>query len=305
MIVTAGFDLGGTDLKYGLVDERGAILYKSRAATPAAIAETLDVLGAAWTDLKARSPEPIAAAGFGFPGIYDARAGRVRQSPHCAGLDEFDIVPALAAIFDAPFVIDNDANLAAWGEWTHGAGRGADSLVVLTVGTGIGAGLILAGRLWTGARGFAGEIGHVSLRPDGLLCACGSRGCLETEVSARAVLRRYREFSAADDDPTPEEIQRRAAAGDDAARRAFAEAGTWLGRGLALLINVLNPDRILVGGGLTAAGDLLLGPAVAEAGRRSYRAAFEACAIARAALGNDAGLIGAAARAARPEGRAA
>jgi glucokinase len=169
----------------------------------------------------------------------------------------------------------------------------------MTIGTGVGAGIVLEGRIWGGVRGFAGEIGHVSIRPDGLECPCGNRGCLETEVSARAILRRYREFSSDGDGLTPEEIYRRAAAGDEAARRAFIEAGTSLGLGLSLLINVLNPEMILIGGGIMTAGDLLLGPAVAEAGRRSYRAAFEACTIRPTALGNDAGLVGAAARAAQ------
>ncbi len=297
MAVSAGFDLGGTQLKYGLVDQDGAVLYKNRIPTPTTVINLIDRLPAIWADLKSRTPEPIGAAGFGLPGIYDVRLGRIRQSPHCAGLDEFDLAPALAGILDVPFVVDNDANLAALGEWTHGAGRGTSSLIVMTIGTGIGAGIVLEGRIWRGVRGFAGEIGHVSIRPDGLECPCGNRGCLETEVSARAILRRYRDFSAATDDLTPEEVHRRAEAGDKAARRAFLEAGTFLGLGLSLLINVLNPEMILIGGGIMTAGDLLLGPAVAEAGRRSYRAAFEACTIRRASLGNDAGLIGAAARA--------
>ncbi len=302
MAVTAGFDLGGTQLKYGLVDRDGTVLHKGRIPTPSTVEELFDRLPAVWADLKALSPEPIAAAGFGFPGLCDARLGRIRQSPHCSGLDEFDLIPALAGVLDVPFVIDNDANLAALGEWTCGAGRGTSSLVVMTIGTGVGAGIVLEGRIWGGARGFAGEIGHVSIRPDGLECPCGNRGCLETEVSARAILRRYRDFSAGADGRTPEEVHRRAAAGDAAAQRAFFEAGIFLGLGLSLLINVLNPEMILIGGGVMTAGDLLLDPAVAEAGRRSYRAAFEACTIRRTALGNDAGLIGAAARAARRDG---
>jgi glucokinase len=301
MAVSAGFDLGGTQFKYGLVDQDGAVLHKGRIPTPSTVEEFLDRLPALWADLKALAPGPIGAAGFGFPGIYDARLGRIRQSPHCAGLDEFDLVPALAGILDVPFIVDNDANLAALGEWTHGAGRGTSSLVVMTIGTGVGAGIVLDGRIWGGVCGFAGEIGHVSIRPDGLECPCGNRGCLETEVSARAILRRYRDFSAGADGQTPEEVHRRAAAGDEAAQRAFFEAGIFLGLGLSLLIDVLNPEMILIGGGIMTAGDLLLGPAVGEAARRSYRAAFEACTIRRAALGNDAGLIGAAAAAARRE----
>lgn len=299
MAVTAGFDFGGTQLKYGLVDDQGTILYKDKVPTPPSVEELLDRLAGLWADLKARSPEPIGAAGFGFPGIYDMRRGRIRQSPHCAGLEEFDLGPALTRVLDAPCVVDNDANLAALGEWAHGAGRGTSSLVVMTIGTGVGSGIVLGGRIWAGSRGFAGEIGHVSIRPEGLDCPCGNRGCLETEVSARALIRRYRDFSAEPGPLTSEEVYRRAAAGDEAARRSFLEAGISLGLGLGMIINVLNPEMILIGGGIMTAGDLLLGPAVAEAGRRSYRAAFEACTIGRTALGNDAGLVGAAVRAAQ------
>jgi glucokinase len=298
MAASAGFDMGGTQLKYGLLDGQGAILYKNRIATPPSIGDFLESLSAAWADLKKRAGGPIAAAGFGFPGIYDLDQNRIRQSPHCSGLDDFDLAPALAGILNTPFVVDNDANMAAYGEWARGAGRGTSNLVVMTIGTGVGAGIVVDGKIWAGRRGYAGEIGHVSIRPDGPACPCGNRGCLETEVSARAVVRRYRESTGTSEPLTPEEIHRRAEDGDAAARRAFDEAGTSLGLGLGMLINLLNPEMILLGGGIMTAGDLILKPAIEEAGRRSYRAAFDACTIGRTTLGNDAGWIGAAARAA-------
>ena len=177
MPVYAGFDLGGTQLKYGLIDGRGALLFKDKAPTPPTIEGFLDLVGRIFRELRERSPEPVEAAGFGVPGIYDLRSRKILQSPNFSGLDEFDIYPAVARVLDVPFWIDNDANMAAYGEWTHGAGRGVQSLVLLTIGTGIGGGLILGGRLWQGGCGYAGEVGHiivnrgrrdVQLRPPGL-----------------------------------------------------------------------------------------------------------------------------------------
>lgn len=295
MPVTAGFDLGGTQLKYGLIDGRGALLFKDKAPTPPTIDGFLELVGRVFGELRERSPEPIVAAGFGVPGIYDLRSRKILQSPNFSGLDEFDIYPAIARVLDVPFWIDNDANMAAYGEWAHGAGRGVQSLILLTIGTGIGGGLILGGRLWQGGCGYAGEVGHIIVNPDGAMCNCGLQGCLEAEASATAIVRAYRKATGAPAAVTAEEIAHRAGAGEEAARQAYVRAGRFLGIGLGILINLLNPEKILLGGGVMASGDLLLAPAVAEARKRSYRASFTCCAIEKASLGNDAGLIGSAA----------
>ena len=301
MAVTAGFDVGGTELKYGLLDAQGNVLHGGRRSTPDTRVGFLSGFASAWEELKARSPQPIRAAGIGLPGIFDGPRKRLLRSPHCGSLEEMDLDAAFGPILGAPCVVDNDANMAAYGEWAFGAGRNSASLVVLTIGTGIGSGLILDGRLWTGSRGYAGEVGHVTVRPDGRPCRCGNRGCLETEVSAPAIVRRYRSLRGPDAAETADEIARRAESGEPEARQAFADAGHFLGVGLGLILNMLNPEKILIGGGVMAAGDILLGPAVAEAGRHSYTAALAACAIGRTGLGNDSGWIGAAARAARQD----
>jgi glucokinase len=292
---TAGFDLGGTQLKYGLIDEKGALLFKSNTPTPPTIDGLIDLIAGIWKDLRARSAGPVEAAGFGIPGIYDFRRRKILQSPNFPELDEFDLHPALARVVDAPFWVDNDANMAAFGEWAHGAGRRVSSLILLTVGTGIGGGIILAGRLWQGSCGYAGEVGHIIVNPDGEMCNCGNQGCLEAEASATAIVRSYGKQAGTAESVTAEDIYHRAKAGDAAALHAFARAGHYLGIGLGILINLLNPEKILLGGGVMTTGEFLLEPAVAEARKRSYKASFGCCAIEKASLGNDAGLIGSAA----------
>jgi len=293
--VAAGFDLGGTQLKYGLVDEKGTILLKDKVDTPKGIQDLIALFGRVYRELRAKSPRPVAAVGFGIPGTYDLRRKRILQSPNYPALDGYDLDPALAREIDVPFQVDNDANMAAYGEWVAGAGRGVESLVLLTIGTGIGGGLILGGSLWRGRCGYGGEIGHIIVRPDGERCACGLQGCLETEASAPAIVRKYQALAGRPEEVTAEEVYRRAKAGEEAARGAFAQAGYYLGIGLGIVINLLNPAKILLGGGVMTTGEFLLEPAVAEARNRSYRQSFACVAVERAALGNDAGLIGAAA----------
>jgi len=292
---TAGFDLGGTQLKFGLLDGEGRLILKDKAPTPATIGGLMELIGQLWRSLKAAAPGPVMAAGFGFPGIYDLRDRKILQSPNYTELDEFALYPEIGRVIDAPFLVDNDANMAAYGEWAFGAGRGVSSLVLLTVGTGIGGGIILDGKLWQGSCGYAGEIGHIVVNPDGERCKCGIQGCLEAEAAAPAIVRKYAALSGIAAAPSAEEIYRRAESGEAAAVAAYASAGRFLGIGLGMLINLLNPGLILLGGGVMTSGELLLRPAVEEARRRSYKASFACCPIERASLGNDAGTIGAAA----------
>jgi len=293
--VYAGFDLGGTQLKYGLMDETGRLVYKSKAPTPSTIEGLMGLLTSLWKDLKAGAPDTIRAAGFGFPGIYNLRGRKILQSPNYAELDDFDLYPEIGRVLDVPFLVDNDANMAAYGEWAYGAGRGVSSLVLLTIGTGIGGGIILDGKLWQGSCGYAGEIGHIVVNAEGELCNCGIRGCLEAESAAPAIVRKYKALSAGTSTVTAEDIYKRAEAGEPAAIEAYAKAGYYLGIGLGMLINLLNPEIILLGGGVMTTGEILLQPTVKEARRRSYKASFACCPIERASLGNDAGTIGSAA----------
>jgi len=293
--VFAGFDLGGTQLKYGLMDETGRLVLKSQAPTPSTIDGLMDLIASLWKDLKAQTPDTIRAAGFGFPGIYNLHDRKILQSPNYAELDDFDLYPEIGRVLDVPFLVDNDANMAAYGEWAHGAGRGVSSLVLLTIGTGIGGGIILDGKLWQGSCGYAGEIGHIVVNPEGERCNCGIRGCLEAEAAAPAIVRKYKAILGRTMVSTAEDIYKRAEAGEPAAIEAYAKAGYYLGIGLGMLINLLNPGKILLGGGVMTTGELLLRPTVEEARRRSYKASFACCPIERASLGNDAGTIGSAA----------
>jgi glucokinase len=290
----AGFDLGGTLLKYGLVDDRGRIVFSARAETPTKIEELIHLLEKIWQDLKKREKQSIEAAGFGFPGIFSLEEQKILQSPNYPELDKFALTPALSRFIEVPFWVNNDANMAAFGEFRRGAGQGVQSMVFLTIGTGVGSGIILDGKLWLGKCGFAGELGHATVNLKGERCNCGSQGCLETEVSAPKIVKNYNSLRKKKEEITGEEVFLRAKKGDRAALQAFSQAGYYLGVGLALAINLLNPEKILLGGAVTEAGNFLLSPALKEARKRSYYASFRCCKVEKAGLGNRAGLIGAA-----------
>jgi glucokinase len=290
----AGFDLGGTQLKYGLVNDSCEVFQESHIETPKSMESLLLTLKDIWKALKEKKDHSLYGAGFGFPGIFSLREQKILQSPNYPDIDNFPLIPALSQFVDVPFWVNNDANMAAYGEYKCGAGQNTHSLVLLTIGTGVGSGIILNGQIWEGACGFAGEMGHVVVNPEGEPCNCGSHGCLETEVSAHKIVKNYLALRPSQDDITAKEVSQRAHANDKAARMAFAEAGRNLGIGLSLAINLLNPEIILLGGGVMEAGDFLLSPAREEAARRSFKASFRCCRIERATLGNKAGFIGAA-----------
>lgn len=291
----AGFDIGGTRIKYGLVDREGRVVRRGQVRSPETMDGLLAVLEKAWTSLERSSPGPVRSCGFGVAGFYSRKERRIVQSPNYPILDGYPLIPALRRFVDVPVRVGNDANMAAFGEFRHGAGRGARSLVLLTVGTGIGSGLVLDGKLWQGEGGYAGEIGHITVNPEGEPCNCGGRGCLETEASAPRMVRNFQALSGRSDVTDSRQVFLLAKAGDPAALESFRRLAYWLGIGLGIVINLLNPERILIGGGVVSAGKLLLGPAVEEARRRSHRVSFAGCRIEKATLGNDAGLVGAAA----------
>ncbi|MGD9347148.1 MAG: ROK family protein, partial [Candidatus Aminicenantes bacterium] len=168
------------------------------------------------------------------------------------------------------------------------------SLVLLTIGTGIGSGIILDGKLWRGACGFAGELGHVTVNPEGDRCRCGSRGCLETEVSSQKIVSSYKGLLGSKEKLSAEEVAHRAKGGDEAAFETYSRVGYYLGIGLSIIINLLNPEKIVLGGGVMESGESLLPVAFEEAMRRSFAASYDCCRIELAKLGNKAGFIGAA-----------
>jgi glucokinase len=294
MDLYAGFDLGGTSLKYGVIDALGRVLMDETADTPESVEELFELLESIWETIQKDNHSNIRAAGFGFPGIFSAREKRIIQSPNCPQIDGYALVPSIEKFINVPFYLDNEANYAAYGEHKVGAGKGAQSLVLLTIGTGIGTGIILNDQVWRGSSGFAGELGHVTVNPTGDKCRCGNRGCLETEVSSLKIVNSYRQFRQSEEDQTAEEIARRAGDGDKAALQTYSHVGSYLGIGISIVINLLNPEKILLGGGVMESGELLLPAALEEAKRRSFSASYECCKIEQTNLGNKAGFIGAA-----------
>jgi len=290
----AGFDLGGTQLKYGLIDEKGIVVFHAKVNTPEKMEDLLQLLKNLWKSLKKREKKHIVSIGLGFPGIFSLKEQKIIQSPNYPSIDKFDLISALSQFIEVSFFVDNDANMAAYGEYKLGSGQGAQSLVLLTIGTGVGTGVILEGKVWHGACGFAGELGHATVNPDGERCKCGSQGCLETEVSALKIVKNYKALTKQNQNITAKQIFHRAKSGDAAARQAFTQAGRFLGIGISIAINLLNPEKVLLGGGVMKAGNLLLSSALEEAKKRSYKASFECCTIEKATLGNRAGFIGAA-----------
>ena len=300
----AGIDVGGTKIAAGVVDASGAVLARVRAETPPEGGEavTAAIAGVArelWS--HAGGPLPV---GVGAAGIVDAQ-GWMRYSPNIPGWDDVPLAGRLRAELDVPVAVHNDANVAAWGEYRAGAGRTASgTLLMLTVGTGIGGGLVQDGRLVRGASGMAAEFGHIVVREGGPRCGCGNHGCLEAMASGTAIGRLASEALDAggasvlprhEGRPTGKAVTGAAQRGDALAREVLARAGFWLGVGIASLVNALDPEVVVVGGGAMQAGELLLGPA-----RESYlerlmgRAHRTAAPVVEAELGDDAGLIGAA-----------
>jgi glucokinase len=293
-----GFDLGGTALKFGVVNNEGKVISESRISTPENVEKLIVALEEIWKNLKNNHPH-IQTVGFGIPGIYSKKEKKILQSPNYPGLDNFALVSALSSFIDVPFCVNNDANMAAYGEFRCGAGRNCHSLILLTIGTGVGTGIILNGDIWEGSCGFAGELGHAVVNPQGEPCKCGSQGCLETEVSAPKIVKNYQTYSKSHKNITAEDVAFKAKNNDKAAKQAFATAGYYLGLGLALVINLLNPEKILLGGGVMKSGELLLQAAIDEAEKRSFKGSFRCCSIEHAILGNKAGFIGSALRSGR------
>ncbi len=308
MGLTIGVDVGGTKVAAGVVDEQGQILNRARRPTPSTSPSDVEDAIAGLVE-ELRQDHDVEAVGIGAAGFIDADRARVLFAPNLAWRDE-PLRDEVAKRVGLPVVVENDANAAAWAEHRFGAGRGEDDLVCVTVGTGIGGGIILGGALYRGRFGIGAEFGHLQVVPQGRRCGCGQHGCWEQYCSGRALLHEAREI--ADVQPgygkrllelgqgRPEGIEARevtkaAQEGDPAALDCFAEIGGWLGQGLADLAAVLDPGVFVIGGGVADAGDLLVDPArEAFAQRLTGTRHRPAADIRLADLGNDAGLVGAA-----------
>ena len=308
--LTIGIDIGGTKVAGGVVDSAGRILQSTRRETPGrskSPREVEETIADVVDELTSR--HDVAAVGIGAAGFVDATGASVLFAPHLSWRHE-PLREALAERLRLPVVVENDANAAAWAEWRFGAGQGEEHLICITMGTGIGGGIVLEGQVYRGRYGIAGEFGHMQVVPGGHRCECGNRGCWEQYASGNALVREARELAAADS-PVAQGLLDRAErdvasitgplvteaamAGDPTAIELFDEIGHWLGVGIAGLACALDPGCFVIGGGVSEAGDLLLNPA-RESFRRtlSGRGFRPEARIVRASLGNEAGLIGAA-----------
>lgn len=312
-----GLDLGGTKIASALVTEQGKMVARLEISTPSLDGpeEVIASLVTAAQEVCLRAGVPLAsvtAAGLGAPGPVDASTGTLVEPPN---LPRFRTVPLgamLSARLGLPLTLDNDANAAGLAEVRFGAGQGASSLVYMTISTGIGGALFFGGALWRGAAGAAGELGHLVIQPDGPLCGCGGRGCLEAVASGTAIAREARlalsrgvpSILAGRDHPeqiSARDVAEAAAGGDSLAQEILERAFGLLGLGVAGLVNALNPARVVLGGGLAALGDRLLLPVREGVGRHANSVAARSVEITLAALGQDAGVVGAAALAMPPE----
>jgi glucokinase len=308
MSLTIGVDVGGTKVAAGVVDERGKILEKLKRATPAYRPDdTADVIAGAVLELVSR--HEVSAVGIGAAGFVDETRSTVLFAPNLAWRGE-PVKKRVEERIGRPVVVENDANAAAWAEAKLGAARGQRDVLLITVGTGIGAGIVLDGRLYRGRWGSAGEPGHYRVVPDGRLCGCGNRGCWEQYASGTALVAEARDLARRAPDAAvrmlelggglPDGIDgpvvtQAAREGEAGALTCFELVGSWLGHGLADLAAILDPGCFVIGGGVSEAGEMLLGPArTAYENSLTGRAYREFAEVRLAELGPDAGLIGAA-----------
>ena len=307
-----GIDVGGTNVKIALVDKSGKIIYSNSVPTYAKMGYeyTVNNIKQAIKDLMKETnttAKDIDGIGFDFPGQVDYKTGVVKLAPNIPGWVNVPIAQMIEEEFHIPTRIDNDVRCAALGEMKFGAGQGCENFVCITVGTGIGSGLVVNGQLVRGASNAAGEIGHIKLQmKDGLICGCGDTGCLEAYASGPSIVAmaqdyikggkstKFREMAAAEGgEITPYMVAKAEEAGDPVAKRIFAIVGEYIGIGLTSVINLLNPEKVIIGGGVAEAGDLLLDPIRKTIKERAMVVAGSAVEIVPAQLGNSAGVIGA------------
>ncbi len=286
--VVIGVDLGGTKILSGAVDRDGNVLRRSETESPGVSEDA--VVGALDTAVEAVLGNDVRAVGFGVPANLERGSGRILRATNLP-LDDFDLLVHARARFGLPVGVENDANAAALAEWKLGAGRGASSLLVLTLGTGVGGGLVLDDTLY---RGWA-EAGHVVVQADGPPCQgnCHGRGHLEALASGTAADAAARELYGPDADART--LVERGRAGDADAVARLADIGGFLGAAIGSIVNLVDPDLVVVGGGFgEAAGELVLGPAQEAARREALAPADGTLRVVPAALGSEAGLVGAA-----------
>ena len=297
-------DLGGTHLRAALVDSTGKIHTQLKRHTPKDNSPqvVVDALASIADEWDRGNHGPIMAASVMVPGAVDSGQAAVLSAPNLPSLINFGLKAVLEERLGWPVVLENDANAAAMGEMWLGAARGCRDVVSVTLGTGVGGGIVLGGKVWRGAHGSAGEIGHTTVDPfSGLKCKCGNTGCLELFASATAIVRMARESlpqfpraALSADGLTAEKVYEAGRQGDELALSVFKRAGKYLGIGLASLMSVIDPEIIVINGGVVNGWDLFAADMYAEVAERAFKATAAQVKIARAECGDNAGLLGAA-----------
>ena len=296
-------DLGGTNLRMAVVSRDGGILTRARRTTPSdATSDGIvsEIVDAANECMATIGPGKIEAMGVAVAAALDFDAGVLKNSPNLPSLNGLKLREQLVERLSLRTVIDNDGTAAAVGEHWLGATQGTNNSICVTLGTGVGGGLIFGGKPYRGIDGTAGEIGHIGVEKDGYPCGCGSRGCVEQYASATALVRMTRELVgsfpesalASKSDITAADIYDAGLGADPLALEVFSIMGAYLGMALADLVNVLNPEIIVVGGGVAGAWDLFIGSVSREIVGRSFREPAERVKLIRAKLGDDAGILG-------------
>ena len=295
-----GIDIGGTNIRLGVVDSRGRVITRCRMPTlkregrEKVISRLLEAIAV----IIARPEYKVEAIGVGCPGPLDSKKGIVLSPPNLPDWRGVRLKKIIETEFRIPVAVENDANCAGLGEAIAGAGRRASSMVLLTLGTGIGSAIVLDGKLWTGKGGFAAELGHTSIDINGPRCGCGNRGCIELYASATGVVRRMKKaLKARGGAMTAESVFLASAKGGKAARRIVDETARYLGCALANIVNALDPEVIVLAGGMAKAGSGFIDKAEKEMRGRALKESSRGVRVVSAKLGEDAGIIGAAWRA--------
>ena len=301
--------MGGTKIAAGVVTPEGTIVEETRYPTPASPKRLVESIARAVLEVK--EGVEVGGACLAVAGLILSQENRVVFSPNLHAVEGIPLKDELEPRIGVPLTVENDANAAAWGEFRFGAGSEVDHLVFVTLGTGVGGGVISHGVLLRGAQGAGGELGHVTIQATGPRCACGNRGCLEALASGTAISRCARELAsekpnsalgrlAAERKILGEDVTRLAREGDELALSVLEEAGRWLGIGLAGFVNIFNPEVVAVGGGVVAAGELILKAAREEVYLRARPPSRDLAEIKEASLGSESGVLGAAALAREP-----
>ena len=298
-------DLGGTNLRLAVVDGKGDIVFRNKIPTPDN-GRREDILRAIMESAQLCIDETpgagVTAFGAAVPAIVSSRDGMILRSPNLPALNNFAFAEHFRKHLGIPVVLENDANSAAVGENWKGASRGIQNSICVTLGTGVGGGIIIDGKLLRGVDGTAGEIGHIAVEPEGHPCGCGSKGCVEQYSSAIAIKRLISELASrfpdsilsGEPDITPLKVYEAGRAGDALSLEVFRLFATYLGIAIGGLVNVLNPEAIVIGGGVSAGWDLFIDQLRAEISRRAFPHPAERVRLLRSELGDDAGIVGAA-----------